>query len=160
MKPYPVGTAAAIVLIAAVAMFDQRNVFTQLQGTAPGDVGPNWYTFWAAALMGAAALATAVRYATAPDASTESAFAGRESLLAVTKLVVPMVAYAASFQWLGFYLATGAYMGFFAAYLGRYKPWAIATAAVVTPVAIYLLFEVGFRLTLPKSIFYRSGFPI
>lgn len=159
MRPYQVGTAAAIVLIAAVAMFDSRNVFTALPGTAPGDVGPSWYPFWAAALMGAAALGVAYRFATTPQ-PTEGVFAGRESILAVVKLVVPMVAYAASFQWLGFYLATGAYMGFFSAYLGRYRWFAIVAVTIITPLAIYLLFEVGFRLTLPKSIFYKSGFPL
>lgn len=146
-------------LIAAVAMFDSRNVFTALPGTAPGDVGPSWYPFWAAALMGAAAVGVAFRFATTPQ-PTEGVFTGRESVLSVLKLVVPMFAYAASFQWLGFYLATGAYMGFFAAYLGRYKWWAIVAATLITPLAIYLLFEVGFRLTLPKSIFYKSGFPL
>ena len=160
MKPYQVGTAAAIVLIAAVAMFDQRNVFVQLPGTAPGDVGPNWYTFWAAALMGAAALATGVRYATAPDVSGPAVFTGRDSIAAVLKLVLPMVAYAASLQWLGFYLATGAFMGFFAAYLGRYRWYFSVASAVITPVAIYVLFEIGFKLVLPKSIFYVHGFPI
>jgi putative tricarboxylic transport membrane protein len=159
VRPYQVGTAAAIVLIAAVAMFDSRNVFTSLPGTSPGDVGPSWYPFWAAALMAVAALGVAYRFATTPQ-PTEGVFAGRESVLAVVKLVVPMVAYAASFQWLGFYLATGAYMGFFAAYLGRYTWWRIGAVAVITPLAIYLLFEVLFRLTLPKSIFYTSGFPL
>jgi putative tricarboxylic transport membrane protein len=160
VKPYRVGTAAAIVLIAAVAMYDQRNVFIHLEGTAPGDVGPNWYTFWAAALMGVAALATAVRYATTPDTSGEVAFAGRESVTAVLKLVLPMIAYAASFQWLGFYLSTAAFMGFFAAYLGRYKWYFCAASAVITPLAIYVLFELGFKLILPKSIFYIRGFPL
>ena len=159
MRPYQVGTAAAIVLIAAVAMFDSRNVFTSLPGTSPGDVGPSWYPFWAAALMGAAAVGIAVRFATTPQPA-EGVFAGRESVFAVLKLVIPMVAYAASFQWLGFYLATGAFMGFFAAYLGKYKPYVVLASAIITPLAIYVLFEIGFKLVLPKSIFYKSGFPL
>jgi len=159
VRPYQVGTAAAIVLIAAVAMFDSRNVFTSLPGTSPGDVGPSWYPFWAAALMGAAAVGIAVRFATTPQPA-EGVFAGRESVFAVLKLVIPMVAYAASFQWLGFYLATGAFMGFFAAYLGKYKPYVVLASAIITPLAIYVLFEIGFKLVLPKSIFYKSGFPL
>ena len=158
MRPYAVGTAAAIVLIAAVAMFDSRNVFTSLPGTSPGDVGPSWYPFWAAALMGTAALLVAYRALVLPQ-SAEGVFAGRESITSVLKLVVPMVTYAVSFQWLGFYLATAAYMGFFAAWLGKYRWWGVLAAAVITPLAIYLMFEVGFKLLLPKSIFYRSGFP-
>jgi putative tricarboxylic transport membrane protein len=158
VKPYQVGTAAAIILIAAVAMFDSRNVFTALPGTSPGDVGPSWYPFWAAALMGTAAVFVGYR-ALVTAQPAEGVFTGRDSVFAVLKLVLPMIAYAASFQWLGFYLATAAYMGFFSAFLGRYKWWAVLAAAILTPVTIYLLFEVGFKLLLPKSIFYKSGFP-
>ncbi len=159
MRPYQVGTAAAIVLIAAVAMFDSRGVFTSLPGTAPGDVGPSWYPFWAAALMGAAAVVVAYQAIVSPQPA-QGAFETRESVTSVLKLVIPMFAYAFSFKWLGFYLATVVYMGFFAAYLGRYKWWGVLAAAVLTPIAIYLLFEVAFRLILPKSIFYTMGFPL
>ena len=129
------GTAAAIALIAAVAMFDSRAAWSPVRGTAPGDVGASWYPFWTAAVMGLAAVGVAYR-----------------------ALVLPMFIYALSFQWLGFYLATGIYMGFFAAYLGRYRFYWIIASAVITPLAIFLLFEVGFRLLLPKSIFY-PGIP-
>ena len=135
MRPYQVGTAAAIVLIAAVAMFDSRRVLSP----APG-----------AAVAGYQAL-------TRPQPK-EGVFAGAGSVAAVAKLVIPMLLYAVSFAWLGFYLATGVYMGFFAAYIGRYKPWWSLASAVLTPLAIYLLFEVGFRLILPRSIFY-PGIP-
>ena len=146
-------------MIAAVAMFDSRNVFVTLPGTAPGDVGPSWYPFWAAALMGAAALFVAYRSSAIPQ-SKGGVFETRESVTSVLKLVIPMFVYALSFRWLGFYLATIVYMGFFAAYLGRYRWWGIAAAALLTPLAIYLVFEVAFRLILPRSIFYMLGFPL
>jgi putative tricarboxylic transport membrane protein len=154
-----VGTAAAIVLIAAVAMFDSRKVFTTLPGSSPGDVGPSWYPFWAAAVMGLAALVIAYQAFVSPQ-SKQGAFETRESVTSVLKLVIPMFVYAFSFRWLGFYLATIVYMAFFAAYLGRYRWWGVAAAALLTPLAIYLLFEVAFRLVLPKSIFYTMGFPL
>ena len=159
MRPYQVGTAAAIILIAAAAMFDSRKVFGEQLGSSPGDVGPSWYPFWSAALMGLAAAYVGVRAMTQPQ-STESPFATRESVTSVVKLVIPMFIYALSFPWLGFYVATAIYMAFFAWYLGRYRWWAIAAAGVITPLAVFLLFEVAFRLTLPKSLLYPLGFPI
>jgi hypothetical protein len=69
-----------------------------------------------------------------------------------------MFVYALSFTWLGFYLATALYMGFFAVYLGRYKWYQSLASAVITPLAIYVMFEIGFKLLLPKSIFY-PGIP-
>lgn len=158
MRPYQVGTAAAIVLVAAVAMFDSRGAWNIALGTSAGDVGASWYPFWSAALMGVAAVFVGVRAFAMPQAK-ESPFETRESVTSVVKLIVPMFAYAVSFQWLGFYIATGVYMAFFAWYLGHYTWWKIIVAGLVTPLAVYLLFEVAFRLILPKSIFYTMGFP-
>lgn len=152
------GTAAAIILVAAVAMFDSRKVFGAQLGSSPGDVGPSWYPFWSAALMGLAAAYVGIRALTRPQPK-ESPFETRESVTSVVKLVIPMFVYAFSFQWLGFYLATAAYMGFFAWYLGKYKWWAILAAGILTPLTVYLLFEVAFRLILPKSVLYPLGFP-
>lgn len=140
-------------------MFDSRKVFGEQLGSSAGDVGPSWYPFWSAALMGLAAAYVGVRAMTQLQAAA-SPFTSRESVTSVVKLVVPMFVYALSFQWLGFYIATALYMAFFAWYLGRYKWWAILAAGAITPLAVFVLFEVAFRLVLPKSIFYTLGFPI
>jgi tripartite tricarboxylate transporter TctB family protein len=58
---------------------------------------------------------------------------------------------------LGFYVATGLYMGGFAWWIGRYKIWWVALIAVLFPIVIYLAFEIGFRVTLPKSFLYDLG---
>ncbi len=157
MRPYQVGTAAAIVLIAAVAMFDSRAAWSPVEGTAKGDVGASWYPFWAATVMGVASVLVAYRMLVTPQPA-QGIFAGRSSIVAVLNLVIPMFLYAFSFRWLGFYLATAAYMGFFAAYLGRYRWFFSVLIALVAPLAIYLMFEVGFKLLLPKSLFY-PGIP-
>ena len=116
MRPYQVGTAAAIGLIAAVAMFDSRDVFASAPGNAPGDVGAHFYPFWSAALMAIAGLAIAYRALTTPQA-VEGVFTGRDSAVAVLKLVVPMVLAATLIIWLGIYIVTGLYMALRA--LGR-----------------------------------------
>jgi len=129
-----VGTAAAIFLIAAVAMFDSRAAWSPVRGTAPGDVGASWYPFWTAAVMGLAAAGVAYRALVLPQPKV-GVFASRSSVVAVLNLVLPMFLYALSFQCLGFYLATGVYMWFFASYLDRYRfYWVIATA-VIAPLA-------------------------
>jgi hypothetical protein len=153
-----VGTAAAIALIAAVAMFDSRDVFAASRGNAPGDVGAHFYPFWAAALMGLAAVAVAYRALTTPQAA-EGVFTGRTSIFAVLKLVIPMVLAAAAILWLGIYIVTALYMGLYARWLGRYNWIWVGVIAIAFPLTIYLAFEVGFRAILPKSIFYSSGLP-
>ena len=171
MRPYQVATAAAIALIAAVAMFDSLAAFSPSAGTAPGDVGARWYPFWAAAIMGSAALIVAYRVLTTPQA-VEGVFAGRASIFSVLKLAIPMLVYATligGIRWrdgdinytvippLGFYIATGLYMGGFAWWLGRYKIWWVAMILVAFPLVIFAAFELGFRVSLPKSFLYEQG---
>jgi putative tricarboxylic transport membrane protein len=171
VRPYQVATAAAIVLIAAVAMFDSRAAFSPSAGTAVGDVGARWYPFWAAALMGVAAVIVAYRAITTPQGA-EGVFEGRRSLFAVLKLALPMIVYAlliggigfrtTDFTYrivpqFGFYLATAIYMGLFAWWLGRYKIWWVAAITVAFPIVIFAVFEIGFRVSLPKSFLYSSG---
>jgi putative tricarboxylic transport membrane protein len=171
VRPYQVATAAAVVLIAAVAMFDSRASFNPSAGTAPGDVGARWYPFWAAAIMGIASVVVGYRALTTPQGA-EGVFEGSRSVFAVLKLVVPMVTYAlliggigfrtTDFTYrivppFGFYLATALYMGLFAWWLGRYKIWWVAVIALAFPIVIFLVFEIGFRVSLPKSFLYTSG---
>ena len=171
MRPYQVATAAAIVLIAAVAMFDSRAAFSPSAGTAIGDVGSRWYPFWAAAIMGAAALVVAYRTLTTPQ-SAKGVFAGRQSVFAVIKLALPMLLFATLIRGigisaesgdvtlvpaLGFYGATALYMGFFALYIGRYRWFWIPVIAISFPLVIFLAFELGFRVSLPKTFLYESG---
>jgi putative tricarboxylic transport membrane protein len=171
VRPYQLATAAVIVLIAAVAMFDSRAAFNPSAGTAPGDVGARWYPFWAAAIMGGAGLIVGYRALSTPQA-VAGAFEGRQSLFAVLKLAVPMLLFATligGVGWkttdftytvippLGFYLSTALYMGFFAWWLGRYKIWWVAAIALAFPLVIFLAFEIGFRVTLPKSFLYQTG---
>jgi putative tricarboxylic transport membrane protein len=171
VRPYQVATAAAVVLIAAVAMFDSRAAFNPSAGTSPGDVGARWYPFWAATIMGIAAVVVAYRALTTPQAA-EGVFEGSRSVFAVLKLAGPMVIYAVliggigfrttDFTYrivppLGFYLATALYMGLFAWWLGRYKIWWVAAITLAFPLVIFFVFEVGFRVSLPKSFLYSSG---
>ena len=171
MRPYQVATAAVIVLIAAVAMFDSRAAFSPSAGTSPGDVGARWYPFWAAGIMGVASVIVGYRALTTPQ-GVEGAFEGVRSLFAVLKLAVPMLVYAlliGGIKWrttdftytaippFGFYLSTALYMGLFAWWLGRYKVWWVGAIAVVFPIVIYAVFEIGFRVSLPKSFLYDSG---
>ena len=88
------------------------------------------------------------------------------------RLALPMVVYAlliggigfrtADFTYriipqFGFYLATALYMGLFAWWLGRYKIWWVAAIMVAFPIVIFAVFEIGFRVSLPKSFLYSSG---
>lgn len=141
-------------MIAAVAMFDTRKgALPDVAGGAPGGLSGGFYPFWSAAVLFAFGGLVILRSLTTPQAAT-GVFKDRQSIASVLTLAVPMVVAAALIPYLGFYLMTALYMGFFAAVLGRYKWYWILAIALLFPLVIYLIFEVGFRVSLPKSIFY------
>lgn len=141
-------------LIAAVAMFDTRKgALPDAAGGAPGGLAGGFYPFWSAAVLFAFSALVALRSLAIPQAAT-GVFKDRDSVKAVLTLAVPMVVAVALIPFLGFYLMTALYMGFFAAVLGRYKPYWVLAIAILFPLVIYAIFEIGFRVALPKSIFY------
>ncbi len=157
MRPYQLATAVAFAIVAAVAMFDSRaGALVDRTGTEPGGIGPGFYPFWSAALMLVCAVAVAYRAWVTPTPGT-AAFENREAVIAVAKLLIPMVLATASIVWLGFYVMTGLYMGLFARWIGRYRWTWVAVLTVGMPAAIYATFELGFRVTLPKSFLYDAG---
>lgn len=160
MRPYQVATAAILIAIAAVAMIDTRaGALPDPSGGAPGGLRGGWYPFWSAALAAVATLVVLYRSATLPQPAG-GVFSGRQGILDVLRLVVPMIALVILMdRGLGFYLSGALYLGFFARAIGRYRWIWTAASAIAIPVVLFLVFEQGFRVPLPKSIFYGGGFP-
>ncbi len=157
MRPYQIATAVAFALVAAVAMFDSRaGALVDRTGTEPGGIGAGFYPFWSATLVFVCASAVAYRAWVTPTPGTH-AFEGREAVVAVAKLLIPMIVASASILVLGFYLMTGLYMGLFARWIGHYRWVWVAALTVGMPAAIYATFELGFRVSLPKSFLYDAG---
>jgi len=149
-----------MILIAAVAMFDSRaSALPDLTGRFPGGLGPGFYPFWSAALIAGAALVVVYRWSLSIDTG-QGVFAKREAWTAPLKIAVPMIVAVAFIEWIGFYFVTGLYMGFFARFIGRYRWIWVVIIAIAFPALIYLGFEKGFRVFLPKSLLYEQGFPL
>lgn len=148
-----------MMVIAAVAMFDSRaSALPDNTGIFPGGLGPGFYPFWAAFVIFASAAWVGYHALTRPQPA-EGPFPERRSITSVLALAAPMGVAVFLIPWIGFYFVTAAYMGFFAAVIGRYKWYWVALITIAFPLAIYLAFESGFRVSLPKSIFYESGLP-
>jgi hypothetical protein len=159
VRRYQLLTAVAFCVLAAVVMFDTRaGALVDRTGRAPGGIGAGFYPFWAAAVLGAGGLLVAYQ-AVASRLATSGTFASRDGVVAVVKLVGPMLVATAALMYLGLYLVMGLYMAYFARVIGRYRWHWVAVIGVAFPLAIYLAFELGFRVRLPKSIYYVQGLP-
>ena len=84
-------------------------------------------------------------------------FENRAAVVAVVKLVGPMVVATGALAWLGFYFVCGLYMAYFARYIGRYRWLIVGLIAVVFPTLIYLAFELGFRCGCRRADFTSSA---
>ena len=148
MRLYERLTAGALIALAFVAI---RDSFPKAGWGASGP-GAGFYPLWSAVMMSRAAafiLLPALRMPAGGRLFASSAGAG-----ALAKLVVPMVVAVALIGWLGLYIVSGAYMALFARWVGRYRWLSVVVIGVGVPLALYLGFERGFRVPLPKSIFY------
>jgi putative tricarboxylic transport membrane protein len=153
VRRYEGVTAAVFAIVAAVAMFDSRRGALIGATRDPGGIGSGFYPFWSAAVLLIAALLLMYRSSISSQ-SAERDVVSHDGLVAVGKLVIPMVAAVASMVWLGFYLTIAMYMAFFARYIGSYRwPW-VGAIAITVPLLVYVVFEQGFRMLLPKSILY------
>jgi hypothetical protein len=84
-------------------------------------------------------------------ARARKSFVGRDALRQVMWMLVPSIVYVALIKFVGIYVASTVFIGFFMRRLGRY-PW-VTTLAVSIGVSVvfFLLFETWFRLPLPKG---------
>lgn len=148
-----------MMIVAAVAMIDSRaSALPDTTGVYPGGLGPGFYPFWAAFVVFASAMWVGYRALTQPQPA-EGVFTDRKGIIAVATLGLPMILAVALIPLLGFYIVTGVYMGLFAAVIGRYKWYWVILITIGFPLGLYLSFESGFRVFLPKSIFYGMGLP-
>ena len=145
---HEVVTTAALILVAAIAIYDSF----RRSGWASSGPDAGWYPFWSATVMGIASLVVLVITLRKP--AGKPFFESAEGASAFWQIAIPMVVMIALIPWLGFYLVSALYMGFFARLIGKYNWLWIIVIAVSVPLALYLGFERAFQAPLPKSVFY------
>jgi len=78
-------------------------------------------------------------------------FVSMTALKLILAMLVPTIVYVVLIAWIGFYAASILYIGFFMIWLGKYS-WLRSTAVAASVIiAIFVLFEIWFRVPLPKG---------
>ncbi|HVE50595.1 MAG TPA: tripartite tricarboxylate transporter TctB family protein [Casimicrobiaceae bacterium] len=69
----------------------------------------------------------------------------------VLAMLLPTIAYVVLIHLLGIYVASAIYIGAFMIWQGKYRGINAAIVAIAVPIVVFCLFELWFRVPLPKG---------
>ena len=151
-KSAEIVVAVLFLLAGALVVYDSVRL-----GWKWAEDGPEagYFPFYIGMLVCASALinlAAAVR-----TAGEETRTAGEETfveagqLKLVLSVLVPSAIYVALIGWLGIYVASILFVAFFMRWLGKYEWWKLAAVSIGNSVCFFLVFEIWFKIPLPKG---------
>jgi hypothetical protein len=146
-KSAEIAVSALFLLASALVMYDSVRL-----GATWGNDGPRpgYFPFYVGLIMAFAALVNLVRGAMIrPERNKPFVLAGQ--LKMVLTVLVPTAIYAAAITWLGVYTASVLFIGFFMRWLGKYAWWKVAAVSLGVVVAFFFIFEIWFKVPLPKG---------
>jgi putative tricarboxylic transport membrane protein len=142
--------AALFLVLGAIVVWDSVRL-----GARWGSDGPQagYFPFYIGVLI---CIASAINLAIAfVKRGEQRAFVGVEQLKLVLSVLVPSTIYVALIAWLGIYVASVLFIAFFMRWLGKYPWWKVAAVSIGNSVAFFLIFEIWFKVPLPKGIVER-----
>jgi len=111
---------------------------------------PGYFPFYIGLLICVSALVNFVRaLLLAPERN--KAFVQVGQLKLVLTVLIPTAIYAAAVTWIGIYAASVLFIAFFMRWLGKYAWWKVVLVSLATAVVFYLVFEIWFKVPLPKG---------
>ena len=145
MRAADVLTASILILFGGLVLLDATRL-----GFGWGTDGPQsgFFPFWLALLM---VLACGAIIAQAARKATGRSFVTREKLAPVLKVLWPATAAILLMHWIGLYVSSALYIGFYMRWVGRHGWTAVVLLACAIPVITFLVFEKWFYVPMPKG---------
>ena len=111
---------------------------------------PGYFPFYVGLIITVSAVMNVV-HALMARAAGAKPFVLLGQLRAVLSVLVPSALYVAAVSWIGIYVASILFIGFFMRWLGRYAWWKVVLVSVSTMVVFFCVFELWFKVPLPKG---------
>jgi putative tricarboxylic transport membrane protein len=149
VRAWEVLVAALFLVFGAIVVWDSRRL-----GAQWGSDGPQagYFPFYIGMIICIASAVNLIAALVKPD---RAPFVKWGQLRMILIVMVPCVIYIALIvnPWfgLGIYVASTLFIAFFMRYLGKYGWAKIAGVSIGTVVAFFLMFEVWFKVPLPKG---------
>ena len=141
--------AALFFIFGAVVIADSARLgfgWQEVHGPRPG-----YFPFYIGLLI---CIASVVNFARAfmLRGDRNKTFVQVGQLKMVLTVLIPTAIYALLVTWIGIYASSVLFIGFFMRWLGKYPWWKVLTVSVGTIVVFYLVFEIWFKVPLPKGL--------
>jgi len=140
-------TAGGFFAVGAIVIFDSVRL-----GMGWKEDGPQagYFPFYIGAIICISAL---VNLAAALIAALKRnpAFVEVGQLKLVLSVLVPTAVYAGLIGWIGIYVASALFVALFMRWLGKYPWWKVGAVSVGNSLVFFLVFEVWFKIPLPKG---------
>jgi hypothetical protein len=139
--------AALLFLLGAIVIFDSVRL-----GARWGDDGPQagYFPFYIGLVLCLSA-ALNLGLALLSKRDRDKTFVHFDQLKLVLTVLIPSAIYVALIGWTGIYVASALFIAFFMRWLGKYPWWKVAAVSIGNSVVFFLIFEIWFKVPLPKG---------
>ena len=135
----------ALVAFGLVIMWDSYRTGS---GWTPEGPQSGYFPFYIGLLMSAA---SAINFIVALRSSGSASFVSREEIRLVGAMFFPTLAFLFVMQWIGIYVASIIFIGFFMRWQGKFSWLRCATVSIGTTLVIFVMFEIWFKVPLLKG---------
>ena len=146
-KSAEIVVAALFFLLGALVIYDSVRLGSTWGADGPR---PGYFPFYVGLIICLSSAINLLRAALS-RADKDKVFVEVGQLKMVLAVLVPTAAYVLLVTWIGIYVASMAFIGFFMRRLGKYPWWKVAAVSVATMVVFFLIFELWFKVPLPKG---------
>ncbi len=149
MRAAELVTASVLMLLGGVVLFDAVRL-----GFGWGPDGPRsgFFPFWLALIMVVVCGVIFVQAARGGQRGGQGkSFVSREQLAPVLKVLWPAVAAVFLMHFVGLYVASALYMGFYMRWVGRHSWAMVVLIALGVSIGSFLVFEKWFLVPMPKG---------
>jgi hypothetical protein len=141
------GVAAFFLIIGALVVYDSVRLGI---GWADDGPRPGYFPFYLGAIICVSSLINVVRALLVPAAKNKT-FVEVGQLRMVLMMLVPTAVYVAAVTWIGIYVSSTIFIGLFMRWLGKYAWWKAAVVSIGVSVVFFVIFEIWFKVPLPKG---------
>jgi hypothetical protein len=140
--------AALFFVFGAVVVTDSVRLgfgWQEVHGPRPG-----YFPFYIGLLICIAAVVNFVRALTLRGERNKT-FVQVGQLKMVLTVLIPTAIYAFLVTWIGIYVSSVLFIGFFMRWLGKYPWWKVVVVSLITVAVFFVVFEIWFKVPLPKG---------